>query len=204
MIAPPRPPSHHELEALIKEARARQLRRRLLGAASVAIVAATGLSVYALMAGNGRSGGVSVNSRSAGPPTCRAFQLSAAAGLSGATGTMDGGVSLVNTSTAACSLPPTPPRVSIFWNGKELPARQKLMHGAGTAFVHVLTPGAKAWVPMDWANWCGKPSEGALISPTLLLRFGTLQVAARATEMTPPRCGSPGGSTIYVSPAVRA
>jgi hypothetical protein len=37
MIAPPKPPSHDEREALIKEARARQLRRRLLGAASMAM-----------------------------------------------------------------------------------------------------------------------------------------------------------------------
>src|SRR5258708_4764922 len=51
MIAPPRPPSQDELELLIKEARARQLRRRLLGAASVAMVAAFGLGVYALAAG---------------------------------------------------------------------------------------------------------------------------------------------------------
>jgi hypothetical protein len=47
MIAPPKPPSH-ELEALIKEARARQLRRRLLGAAGIAIAAALALSAYAL------------------------------------------------------------------------------------------------------------------------------------------------------------
>src|SRR6476620_4486825 len=51
MIAPPKPPSHDELEALIKEARARQLRRRLMGAAGVAIVTALGLIVYGLTAG---------------------------------------------------------------------------------------------------------------------------------------------------------
>src|SRR6476659_4818168 len=51
MIAPPKPPSHDELEALIKEARARQLRRRLLGAAGVAIAAALGISIYAFVIG---------------------------------------------------------------------------------------------------------------------------------------------------------
>jgi hypothetical protein len=51
MIAPPRPPSHDELEALIKEARARQLRRRLLGAAAVAIATALALGVYAVVDG---------------------------------------------------------------------------------------------------------------------------------------------------------
>jgi hypothetical protein len=51
MVAPPKPPSHDELEALIKEARARQLRRRLLGAAGVAIAAALALSAYAVASG---------------------------------------------------------------------------------------------------------------------------------------------------------
>jgi len=51
MIAPPKPPSHDELEALIKEARARQQRRRLIGAAGVAIAAAVGLAAHALVVG---------------------------------------------------------------------------------------------------------------------------------------------------------
>jgi hypothetical protein len=57
MIAPPKPPPHDELEALIKEARERQLRRRLLGAAGVAIAAAVGLSLYAFFLGpTGKTG----------------------------------------------------------------------------------------------------------------------------------------------------
>jgi hypothetical protein len=52
MIAPPRPPAHDALEALIREARARQLRRRLLGAAGFAIAAALGLSIYASLGGS--------------------------------------------------------------------------------------------------------------------------------------------------------
>lgn len=57
MIAPPRSPSHDELEALIKEARARQLRRRLLGAAAVAVAAALGLGIQALVAGGASKAG---------------------------------------------------------------------------------------------------------------------------------------------------
>ena len=50
MIAPPRPPQDdHEL--LIKEARARQLQRRLVGAAGVAIASALGLGIFALVTG---------------------------------------------------------------------------------------------------------------------------------------------------------
>jgi len=51
MIAPPRPPSPDDVEALIREAHARQARRRLLGAAGIAITVAIGLSAYALFIG---------------------------------------------------------------------------------------------------------------------------------------------------------
>jgi hypothetical protein len=71
MIAPPKPPSRDELEALIKEARARHLRRRLLGAAGVAVAAAIGLSVYALTIG-GSAGDVAQGSaRARAGPTLR-------------------------------------------------------------------------------------------------------------------------------------
>ena len=68
MIAPPKPPSHDELDALIKEARERQLRRRLVGAAAVAIAAGVSLAVWAALPGGskptttkqGSSGGVPV------------------------------------------------------------------------------------------------------------------------------------------------
>ncbi len=53
MIAPPKPPAPDELEALIKEARERQLRRRLLAAAGVAVAAALGLGIYAFLVGGG-------------------------------------------------------------------------------------------------------------------------------------------------------
>ncbi len=46
MIAPPSPPLHEDLELLIKEARDRQLRRRLIGAAGIAIAAAVSLGIY--------------------------------------------------------------------------------------------------------------------------------------------------------------
>src|SRR6476659_5027173 len=90
MIAPPRPPAHDELELLIKEARERQLRRRLLGAAGLALTAALGLSIYAFVIGGkvdhvaqlpGKGGRTAA-------PLCRTSQLSATAGLNGAGGRM--------------------------------------------------------------------------------------------------------------------
>src|ERR1700754_1785170 len=56
MIAPPKPPDFDELELLIKEARQRQLRRRLLAAAGFTIATALGLSIYVLVMGSAASG----------------------------------------------------------------------------------------------------------------------------------------------------
>src|SRR5215467_7324874 len=106
MIAPPKPPSHDELEALIKEARARQLRRRLLGAAGIAIAAALGLSIYAFLTG-GSPGNPSqplVHGRRTTGPLCRASQISASAGLQGATESLAGGATITNTGGSSCSL----------------------------------------------------------------------------------------------------
>jgi photosystem II stability/assembly factor-like uncharacterized protein len=54
VVAPPKPPRPDELEALIREARARQWRRRALFAAAIAVVAGgVGLSVWAAIPGGG-------------------------------------------------------------------------------------------------------------------------------------------------------
>ena len=203
MIAPPKPPSHDELEALIKEARERQLRRRLLGAAGVAIASAVALSVYAFTLGSGGLPTVVSGSGRVAPPECRASQLSAQAALNGATGSMAGFATVTNTGLTACSLPTTRPRVSIVWRGEQMPTQQKSFAGPGGVPIHVLAPGRAAFVHMDWSEWCGTPSAGTVIRPTFSLRFGGLVVAARAQQLTPPRCDVPGTiSTIFVGPAV--
>lgn len=74
MIAPPRPPAHDELEALIEEARARQRRRRLLAAAAVAVLAAGALAVHALAAG-GSSSPTASSEPGAPIPFCRSSSL---------------------------------------------------------------------------------------------------------------------------------
>jgi hypothetical protein len=117
MIAPPRPPAHDELEALIKEARERQLRRRLLGAAAIAIASALGLSLYALLTSGTVDSVTPANAGRATGPLCRASQLSATAGWQGATQSMLGGAAITNTSNVACSLPSGRPAVRIRWQG---------------------------------------------------------------------------------------
>src|SRR5437899_8908983 len=76
MIAPPKPPSHDDVEALIKEARERQVRRRLLGAAGVAVAAGLGLGAYALVTGGAHRAGTASDSR----PQVVTAPCSAAAG----------------------------------------------------------------------------------------------------------------------------
>src|SRR5438874_5435668 len=127
MIAPPRPPSHDESEALIKEARARHLRRRLLGAAGIAVAAALGLGVYALMIGGNQSARSAQRRGSASVLFCRSGQLSGSAGFQGSTQAMLGSVTLQNTSDVACSLPQRRPLVTIGWRGKVIPTAERKM-----------------------------------------------------------------------------
>jgi hypothetical protein len=209
MIAPPKPPAYDELEALIKEARERQLRRRLLGAAGVAIAAAIGLGAYALATGGGTNG------QSDGLPSapvvvarCRASQLSASArGLNGGGfGTMDGPATLTNISDTACSLPNGRPRVRILWRGRIVPTRETNESSEGPP-LRVLAPHSRAEILLTWSNWCGKPREGTVsrIRTTFQLRFaGGLEVNAPGWVATVPGCISPGGgSALAVSRPVR-
>ena len=206
MIAPPRPPSHQELEALIKEARARQLRRRLLGAAGVAIAAALGMSIYAFHAGGNldRVARKPANAGHAGAPPCRASQLSATAGWQGATQSMLGGAGITNTSTSVCSLPAAHPIVRITWQGHTLPVRER---GPSPVFPpgnarRTLEPGATATIYLQWWNYCGRPVD-VKIPPVVYLRFGNrLIVRAPGSEQDwgVPFCTAPSGrSTLFVS-----
>jgi hypothetical protein len=108
MITRPRPASHDELEALIKEARARQLRRRLLGAAGVAIAAAVGLSVYALVSGGAaRSGTVSRGGPVAAAAPCgvaSGWRLKLAGSWSEPTGQHTAPLAVTRTGASACTL----------------------------------------------------------------------------------------------------
>jgi hypothetical protein len=201
MIAPPRRPSPDELEALIKEARERQLRRRLLGAAGVAIAAALGLSVYAVTIGGGQSAQSAPKRGPVDVPLCRSGQLSGSAGFQGATQTMLGGVTIRNTSQAACSLPHRRPLVTISWRGKTVPtAERKLETGPPWPVAHVLAPAATAGVFFQWWS-CGGPGPKEAVRPTFLLRFGRgLIVVARSADVTPPFCDGLGARrTIDVS-----
>ena len=205
MIAPPKPPANDEFEALIKEARERQLRRRLFGAAGVAIAAAIGLSVYAfatvgmldhvaqLPSDGGR----------ASAPLCRASQLSATAGWQGATQSMLGGAGITNTSGSDCSLPASRPAVRITWQGRTLKVRERgpsPVFPAGKA-LRVLESGATVTIYLQWSNYCGRAVD-IKVPPVVYLRFGNrLVVRAPGSEQWGvPYCNGPKiPSTLSVS-----
>lgn len=193
MIAPPRPPSHDDLEALIKEARARQLRRRLFAAAGVAVAAALGLGVYAFATG-GKVDKVAQPPAPGGRasvPRCRSSQLAMSIGGQGATQMVLGGALITNTGAEACALPARRPVVRITWRGKPMQVRQPVPRPgevqSGTP-AHVLAPRAKALISMRWGSWCGHRASGL---PTFRLLFGHHLMLSGLGLGVPP-CAGPG------------
>ena len=194
MLAPPRPPQD-DTQALMKEARERQLRRRLLGAAGIAVAAAIDLGIYALTisGGSAKTTDGEAGGR-AGVPLCRSSQLSSLPiGFPTPSGDV-GGLEFRNVGSVACSLPGTP-RVAAYLHGRRLPLRQlpadasvPNRHGP---IVHVLAPGKRAYVVFSWSNWC-EPHPYA--HPPLRYSFGGGLVLSQTSPE--PACVAPGSSSI--------
>jgi hypothetical protein len=187
MIAPPRPPSHDEFEALIKEARARQLRRRLIGAACVAVVAAIALTTYASTSG-GRARSES-GSLGGAAPLCRSSQLSVAAIWDGAAGHLFNFFTITNKGAGACSLPSGRPTVLLTRGGAQLRVEQRAP--AESPYpgkpVSSLAPGRRAIVHLSWWNWCGPQLRLPQTATSVTLQFaGGLRVTARGLLGQPP------------------
>lgn len=207
MIAPPKPPSHDDTEALIKEARARQLRRRLLGAAGVAITAALGLGIYALVSGGGPAQLAQPPSQGrATVPRCRSSQLAAGVGFQGATQTDVGGADVKNTGGRSCSLPAGWPRVRLTSDGRRLAVEQRRPPRTARATpTRVLASGATTVVEMQWANWCDtahtSARQGGEVAPfrvVFSIRLGPGLVATAATTGGPPCLAVGSPSTLVV------
>jgi hypothetical protein len=196
------PPDHRpdELEALIKEARARHRRRRLLAAAAFGVAAAIGLTAYALTAGNaGRTSGASGSP--SGAPLCRSSQLSVAALWDGGPfGNLFNFFTITNRGGGACSLPLGRPTVLLTRHGSQLDVEERAFPYPGKP-VHTLAPGGRAIVHLDWENWCGARSR--LARTTVTVRFaGGLRVSANLLGQ-PPCLGPPGPSVIRVGPPLK-
>lgn len=205
MIAPPKPPAHHELEALIKEARERRRRRRLLVVAGVAIAAAVGLVVYALIPAGGPNR--SANSAPVGPggvPLCRSSQISLSFPmLIGPEEGRTGLFVMTNKNGSPCSLPLRPPRTSLTLHGVRLPVRQ--VGGRGIVLsgweplraTHLLKPGGKAAISSYWQNWCGSHSYRPMFAEHY--RFDSQLVVSFPLGPHPFCSDRSGPSTIRVS-----
>jgi hypothetical protein len=200
MIAPPKPPDFDELELLIKEARERQLRRRLLGAASVAIAAAIGLSAYPYATGGSTDVVEPTNAGSASGAVCRSSQLTATSYWNGATGTLLNFFAIANKSHSACSLPLGRPTVLLTWHRSVLPIEERTAAPGSLPGkpLRTIPAGAKAAVYMQWSNWCGRPQARA--TTTVTLRFsGGLRVAAPHVAGQPPCLDAAQPSVLRVS-----
>jgi hypothetical protein len=214
MLAPPKPPQD-DPELLIEEARQRQFRRRLLGAAAIAIVAAIGLGIYALTGGNGNRSATD-GTPGGGGPACRASQLAATAeGGPGEAFLQDAaGIQFVDTSSRACVLPSGIPTVTFALRGKTLRTSEQTMQPPytelGDRAGHVLAPGRKVMYILHWRR-CWRPGlETRGVAATVSVRFGNgLRFAL--PEGTPenipivPDCAKEAGppATVLVTPLLK-
>lgn len=164
VVAPPpvSPPSPEELEALIREARERQLRRRLLGAAAVAIAAAVGLGLYALwISGSPRAGprpGTNPHAVSS-LPHCSSGQLllSAPTMWGAAAGSLIEPLTVTNTSNTACTVAGWPAVRRLDRTKRVIPVELSrwVYAESGPAPFHVvkLRPGDTATFPVFGQDW---------------------------------------------------
>jgi len=137
MVAPPKPPTRNEPDDLIPEARARQWRRRLIGAAFVALAAGVALSIYAIASGGApqgtHTGGGKLDAVAASPG-CRsaALRLTGPRFNGAYTGHEVENFTLTNTSNRACVLRGWP-TVSIVLANRvvsETPKGSRIRNGA--------------------------------------------------------------------------
>jgi hypothetical protein len=206
--SPPRPPSQETPEALIPEARQRQRRRWLIGAAWLALTAALVLGIHAITTGGGTPATIGGSSGGgSGPPLCRSKQLETkhlAPGLPAVfnqVSLLGVGITVVaNTSRAACSLPT--PEVSIYSHGQRLGVQQV----QGLAFrigpkappTHVLEPGKSAQIDLTWRNWCGSPTlYGTRELKRVSVRLGSaLTVVGKVRKPACVQKGTPSTVTV--------
>jgi hypothetical protein len=151
--SPPRPPSQDELDALIREARERQLRRRLLGAAAIVVTAAASLGIYAVFS-EGSSHPTARASGSGLVTTCPRGALSLALQTQGTATQAVSFLTIRNPQRLTCSI--TAPVVfEITQNGR----RAHVLGNPLRLRLHTTLRGTRSsfW-PLDgvwWGNYCG-------------------------------------------------
>ena len=153
-------------------------------------------------------------------PACSAPDLSTHAAFQGATGSMFGGITVMNRSSLACSLPQTT-IVSLSWHGRPLavttrpfpPNWLRRMNPQWARPLTVLARGGRAQVILQWFNWCGATpwgqNRGFHLTVGLTIAHQPAAVEATTTDLVaPPYCNQKPpagtGSHLRVSPFVSA
>jgi hypothetical protein len=180
--APPRPPAQDDPDALIPEARERQLRRRRLAAATIAVATAIGLGIYALVSGGSHPApGSSTAGRLA---TCPLRGLALSVRTQGTAMQSVTFLNVRNPEHLTCSIS-APVIFEVTQNGQRARVAGNPLH----ARLHATLRGAKSVysvVPNDvwWGNWCG--SRKGL---RMTARIGSRTVASRFNYL--PYCNAP-------------
>lgn len=125
----------------------------------------------------------------AAAPGCRPGSLTAEASFQGATGSLLGGLEVMNVGPKPCALPERP-TVRLSWAGKTLNVR-RVQLAARPVALRLLKPGAKAFARLQWSNWCG--ADMGMFRPRLLVTLGRVPAVLRVelhAPVTAPRCDS--------------
>ena len=134
---------------------------------------------------------------------CTVSDLHGAGQLQGATGSMLGPIVFRNVSSLTCSLGGRP-HVSIFTrSGHALRTREEALtlKGIGYRRITALRSGQRAWLYLQWSEWCGSWPRGAYVRKlTARVSLTTDRSVKAGLESGRPRCDVHTGSRLGVSP----
>jgi hypothetical protein len=135
-----------------------------------------------------------------GPLLCSARTLAARGGLQGATGALEGGITVTNRRPYPCYLSGRPGIV--FFRGDSALRVQKVAgastRGQSDARTFVLYPGQRAFARLRWSNWCGK--RYSVVGLLVTLRTHQPRLIVDGTASTPPCLKRGAGSVVAVGP----
>jgi hypothetical protein len=181
--SPPRPPSQDELGAFIREARVRQLRRRLLGTAVIAIIAAASLGIHAIFSGAARAPRAGASDSGLAAP-CPLSALPLSLQPQGTATQAVFFLTIRNPQHLTCSIN-VPAVLEITENGQRAPISDNPLR----AKLHATLRGERStiWPPSGawWANWCGSHQGFSLTA-----RVGSHSVSTRIGIL--PQCFGTG------------
>jgi len=135
-----------------------------------------------------------------GPILCSARTLSARGGFQGATGGIEGGITVTNRRPYACTLSGRPG--IRFFNGSFDFGVRKLYGPSSSGWkdprTFVLLPGQRAYVRLRWSNWCGR--RFSYVGLLVTIRTGQPRLIVDGTTSTPPCFKRSAASVVAVGP----